>query len=184
MKEISAMKIAKYFLRERLVMILSLIVIITPVVFSQSISNSKDGDVAENVEYKVANGKVIITYDLPGSTDQLYDVSLILKRTSNVEDAYEPKSVSGDIGEERYGGKNKQIIWEIKKDFPEGLTGEDFYFIIRAEKINEGSNILMWAGFGLAAVAAVVTYVVVGEESESASTQNPGSSFPLPPGRP
>jgi hypothetical protein len=162
----------------------TLILLVTTSAFAQSTTENVNS-IAENVKYLVSDGKVYITYDLPGSTNQLYDVSLILKRAGKVEAGYEPITVSGNIGESQRGGKNKQIIWDLKKDFPEGLAGEDFYFIVRAEKIDEGSDFLIWvAGIGLAAVAAVVTYTVVSDESESSSSQSPVGSFPPPPGRP
>jgi len=125
---------------------------------------------------------ISVTYDLLGSTDQLYKVSLILKRAGSKDLVYYPKSVSGDVGEGRFGGKDKKIIWKMKDDFPGGLSGSDFYFVVKAESIESGPNILLWAGVGVAAIAAVATYLIVGGENGTTTDQN--NSFPMPPGRP
>ncbi|MFI5236317.1 MAG: hypothetical protein ACHQLA_00085 [Ignavibacteriales bacterium] len=186
MKQKSVINHTKYFLKSWVVMLFSFTLMIVQPVIPQSTSGDKEGDIAENVKFTVINKKIYINYDLPGNSNQLYDVSLILKRISNSEAVYEPITVSGDIGEGRHGGKNKLITWDMQKDFPGGLSGEDFYFVVRAEKITEESNLLMWAGIGLATVAAVVTYVVVGGAETESSEQDPGGSgsFPPPPGRP
>lgn len=136
--------------------------------------------VVENVSYIVAGGKVFIKYDLIGSNEQSYKVSLALKRSSNSNIIYIPKTVSGDIGEIDSAGKNKEITWEIKNDFPQGLSGEDYYFVVQAEKIDESSNLLTWVGIGAAAIVTVVSYLIIGQNDSG----NTGSSFPPPPNRP
>lgn len=149
----------------------------------QSLLNNSGDNIVDNVNYTVSNGTVYVTYNLFGESDQLYKISLILKRESDKDMAYVPRAVSGDIGEGNFAGQNRQIIWEMKNDFPDGLVGDDFYFAVQAEEINESSNILMWAGVGVAAAAAALAYIIVGGESES-SGGNSSGSFPDPPGRP
>ena len=160
-----------------------LILLSTQMGVSQTDPDNNSSEIVDNVNYSVADDKVIVTYDLLGDPDQLYKVSLILRRTSSKDVMYIPKTVSGDIGEGHYSGKGKRIVWNIKEDFPGGLSGQDFYFMIRAVKIESGPDILLWTGIGVAAVAAVATYLIVGSESGSDSGNSSGS-FPLPPGRP
>ena len=160
---------------------LMLILITVHAVFSQSVSNKSGEDNVENVHYTVSNGKILVSYDLLGNSDKLYNVSLTLRKATNKSFVYIPKTVSGDIGEGHFAGKDKGIIWEIKNDFPNGISGDDFYFIVQAAKVEEGTNILMWTGIGIAAVAAAVTYLITGSTKD---TNNPKSSFPPPPGRP
>jgi hypothetical protein len=152
---------------------------------SESEKNKDTGGNTKNVEYQVSDGRVYITYDLSGSPDQLFDVTLKLKRLSNLKVEIQPETVFGDVGEGNFAGENRRIVWDINKDFPQELSGEDYYFTVQAEKISEGPNVLMWVGIGLAAVAAVVTYIFVDGE-QSLETQSPGGggSFPPPPGRP
>jgi len=176
-------KKTKYFQKLALITILFFL-LITLTALPQTVSTGKNTDIIENVNYTVSNEKVFVSYDLLGESDQIYKVSLMLRSVGSKDVIYVPKTVSGDIGEGHFAGKGKQIIWDIKKDFPEGLSGEDYYFIVQAEEINSSSNILMWAGIGVAAVAAIVTYVVVGGDDNGSSKTNPESSFPQPPGRP
>lgn len=143
-------------------------------------TSSSESVLVENVSYAVSGGKIFIKYDLLGSNDQAYNVSLALKRSSSDNIIYVPKTVSGDIGEIHSAGKDKQIIWEIKNDFPQGLSGEDYYFVVQAEKIDESSNFLTWAGIGVAAIVTAVTYLIIGKND----SDNPESSFPPPPNRP
>ncbi|NJD22513.1 MAG: hypothetical protein FIA82_07560 [Melioribacter sp.] len=175
------MKRIKKFLIKPGIFSLSLFMLTVQTVFSQSISNNSNSDNVENVHYTVTNGKVFVSYDLLGNSDQSYKVSLTLRKADNKSFVYIPKTVSGDIGEGRFAGNNKGIIWEIKNDFPDGISGEDFYFVVQAEKVEGGSNIFMWAGIGIAAIVATVTYIIVGSSRDA---NNPKSSFPPPPGRP
>jgi len=177
----NTMKRITGFFIEQEILVLSLFLLTAQTIFSQPTSNSGSSDNVENVNYTVSNGRVFISYDLRGDKDQLYKVFLALRRTNDKSFAYIPKTVSGDIGEGHFAGINKGIVWEIKNDFPDGISGEDFYFIVQAEKVESGSNILMWAGIGVAAVAAAVTYIIVGG---SKGTNSSNSSFPPPPGRP
>ena len=67
----------------------------------------------ENVNYKIDNNVMVVTYDLvncPGN--KLYDVKLTIIGDSGI---YVPKSVSGDL-ENVYPGKNKRIEWNISND--------------------------------------------------------------------
>lgn len=146
---------------------------------SQSISDKND--IVKNVKYTVTNGTVYITYDLSGNEEQLFAISLILKKADYKNFTYLPKTVTGDIGDDQTAGKNKEIIWELRNDFPEGLSGEDYYFIVQAEEVDGSANILTWAGIGIAAAVAAVTYIIVGNGN---SSENSSNSFPSPPGRP
>ncbi len=175
------MKRITRFLIKPGILSLSLFLLIVQNVFSQSASSNSNSDNVENVNYTVSNGKVFVSYNLPGNSSQLYKVSLTLRKANDKNFVYIPQTVSGDIGEGRFAGSNKSIIWKIVNDFPNGISGEDFYFVVQAEKVEEGSNMLMWAGIGIAAVAAAVTYIIVGT---SKGTNNSNNSFPPPPGRP
>lgn len=167
------------FSKGKIVVLLFLLTLQTG--YPQSNSNTGNSENVEHVSYTVSDGKILVSYDLMGDSEQLYNVSLILRKTGDKNFNYIPKTVSGDIGEGHFAGINKRITWEIKNDFPNGISGEDFYFIVQAEKLKDGSNILTWVGIGVAAVAAAVTTIIV---SGSNSTNNSKSSFPPPPGRP
>ena len=62
-----------------------------------------------NVQQKVENGRIVIMYDLSGSDEYDYTVSLKAKDTSN--NTIIPFAIAGDIGNV-IPGKNKTIYWE------------------------------------------------------------------------
>src|SRR5204862_6931124 len=126
----------------------------------------------------------IIHYDLVAPADAGYIVSVFLKKESNRAFSYSPRNLAGDAGEGKFAGAGKRVVWDIKKEFPQGLTGADFYFVVNVTPVESGSNILLWVGAGVAAVAAGVAAVLL---FSKASDDQPGGSsggFPSPPGRP
>ena len=71
----------------------------------------------ENIRIKKLADKLNIVYDLthekPG---QQFDVKLYCSVDGGQSYTIEPYSVSGDIGSEIYGGKDKLIRWDVLKD--------------------------------------------------------------------
>lgn len=140
------------------------------------------GNNVKNVHFSIANGNVIVNYDLIGNPDKLYTIKLFLKKGNDTNYQYVPQMLTGDVGTGKFAGRNRQIIWAVNQEFPDGLPGKDYYFIVDAQEINQGSNLLTWIGVGVAAMAAAVTYLVV--NNKSLSNNSTESSFPPPPGRP
>jgi hypothetical protein len=160
------------------------LILISLLVSGEVVSNAQSKSSAvENVSFSVLNENIIITYDLKGSVNQLYEIKLILRKTSYSDFMYIPQSITGNVGKGQTAGTNKRIIWDIKKDFPEELPGEDFFFEVQVQEINEDSDIFTWVGIGIAAVAAVGAYIFISGNS-SDETNGSNSGFPPPPGRP
>lgn len=139
----------------------------------------------ENVHFSVYSGLVIVNYNLLGNSSSKYKVQLILRKGSDPSYTYFPKSLTGDIGEGKFAGQGKQILWLIDQEFPQGLPGNDYYFVVQAEEMEQssGSQILTWVGSGVAVLAAAVTYVIL-SSSKSAPGNSTAVGFPAPPGRP
>jgi hypothetical protein len=92
----------------------------------------------ERVTPAFVNDVVIISYDLIAPPEDKYEVSLILRRESDRAFRFIPKTVGGDIGKGKFAGDSREIRWRYKQDAPQGLKGNDYYFVIRAKKVGGG----------------------------------------------
>lgn len=120
--------------------------------FSQEISN---------VSFEPIPDKVIIYYDLEGDAGKEYEVSLTLKREKYAEFQFMPKSVSGDIGEGKFVGKNRKILWEVTKDYHIDPEAADYYFEIEVNPVSTGIAWFYYAGAAvLGGGAAAVLYII------------------------
>jgi hypothetical protein len=106
-----------------------------------------------------------------------------LKKESDRAFSYSPRNLAGDAGEGRFAGTGRKVVWDIKKEFPLGLTGTDYYFVVKVTPVSSGSNLILWVGAGVAVVAGGVAAVLLFSKSND---EQPGGSggFPSPPGRP
>lgn len=138
----------------------------------------------ENVRFELEGGKVVIYFDLKGEHGEKYDISIFLLNDDDPGYRHEPEFVSGDIGEVEYFGIDKKIIWDIDKEFPEGLEGEGFYFEVIAEEAGGG---IAWYYFVGAAVLGGSAAVLLSGGTESANGTTNGAStndIADPPARP
>lgn len=74
---------------------------------------------ATNIEVKTTDDKLIVTYDLIGSSTAVYDVKLQFKKEDN--QLVIPKALNGDVGKVK-AGEAKVIVWDVYKDV-DGLSG-------------------------------------------------------------
>ena len=136
---------------------------------------------AQNVRFQVAGTKIIIRFDLEGPQDRDYTIKLTLKREQNQSFLHVLRATAGDIGEGRFAGKDRQITWDILKEFSEGLEGNDYYFVIEVELISRGMSPLWYVGGGLAIVGGVAAFLLNKGTAESPVATE---AFPKPIGRP
>ena len=136
-------------------------------------------DIAINVRFQLSGNRIVVTYDLTGPVDREYNVKLMLKRKQIPSYEYAPKALTGDFGTGKFGGSGRQITWEILREYPNGLEGDDYYFRIEATMISQGSNFLYYLGGG-AAVVGAAAYFLLGKKTETVVEGN----FPQPTGRP
>jgi hypothetical protein len=138
----------------------------------------------ENVRFETSADLVKIYYDLNAPVDQVHDVRITLRRESDITFSYRPLNITGDVGTIVFPGQKRRIVWEILKEFPDGLQGEDFYFVIEAEYVEpEGTSPWLWIGGGAAVVGGVVLLLSLGGKEPGPTPDNP-NTFPLPPTRP
>lgn len=140
----------------------------------------------ENVHYTISDGRVIINYDLIGNPDNTYNVQLILKRENYSSYNYSPRKITGDAGTGKFAGKNKEIVWNVNEEFPQGLPYNDYYFIVKASESGkeESSGFFTFSWLKAGVVAAVAVAAIIFMSSKSKGSGSAGSSLPGPPGRP
>jgi hypothetical protein len=134
-----------------------------------------------NVRFELSGQLIVVFYDLQGPEGGDYVVKLLLKRKQDPSFQYAPRSLTGDVGQGRFAGVNRQISWDIQKEFQEGLEGADYYFVVEAEMISSRTSILWYIGGGAAIIAGVAAFLL-GKGAETATAA--ADVFPKPIGRP
>ena len=152
--------------------------------FSVYVVSAQEKIRVQNVRFEVAGTRVVVGYDLEGPADRDYIVKVILRREANQSFLHLPKTITGDVGEGRFVGKSKQAAWDILKEFPQGLDGDDFYFVVDVEVIKPGSTLLYWIGGGAAVVGGAVFLFKDTIFPPKSSPATPEGGFPKPAGRP
>jgi hypothetical protein len=134
-----------------------------------------------NVRFEVNGELVNVYYDLLGPESRVHKIRLVLLRETDSLFLYHPVNVTGDIGAVIFPGQHRRIVWDFTKEFPEGLTGSDFYFSVEAEAVQtEGINPLYWVGGGVAVLGGALALLLGGKKTPPP----PVGGFPAPPGRP
>ena len=133
-----------------------------------------------NQEVRIEGDVALISYDLEAPEGGTYIISVELRRESDPSFIFIPSNITGDIGDVQAAGPRKLIRWEYRKNFPKGLSGEDYYFKIEANR--PGGFPWLWVALGSAAVAGGVVALVAGKSSSSSATPAP-QELPLPPAR-
>ena len=137
---------------------------------------------AQNLRFQVVGTKIVVRFDLEGPLDRDYAIKLTLKREQNQSFVHIPRATAGDIGEGKFAGKDRQISWDILKEFSEGLEGNDYYFVIEVELISRGISPLWYIGGGLAIAGSAAAFLL--GKTAAAAPSVTSESFPRPPGRP
>lgn len=139
----------------------------------------------ENVRFEVAGDLIRIYYDLNAPIDKVHAVRLMLRRESDIVFLYHPLNLTGDVGTIVFPGQRRRIVWDFTKEFPDGLSGGDYYFIVEAEYIEpERMSPWIWVGGGAAVVAGVVGIILLSPKSETPPPTPVPTGFPQPPSRP
>jgi hypothetical protein len=160
-----------------LCLLLASLLLVEPL--ASSLAFCSEDIAVKNVRFEVSGNRILITYDLAAPADQIYMIKVMLKRRQNPSFEYNPKAVAGDIGEGKYSGAGRQISWDMLRDYPNGLEGDDYYFRIEATMVTQGTNLLYYLGGG-AVVVGAAAYFLLAKKTTSADEGN----FPQPSGRP
>ena len=159
-----------------LILLFSLLVDIPVVARMQSTAEAR----GSNVRWKMKDELIYVTYDLQGSPDEKYHVSITMKQEKDSSFSVQPATVEGDIGDDQIEGTDREIRWYFRQDYPQGFHGEGYYFEILVTPIQKKSN-LLYCIVGGTALAVGIVALLIG----SSSTESPTPSyFPSPPARP
>jgi hypothetical protein len=113
------------------------------------------GSAVENVDFSISQGgTIVVRYDLLGKGD--YTVSLLLLGLDGA--GIRPLSLSGAVGPTK-PGSDLVIVWDVLRDFPDGLVGNDYVFEISASQIGGGINkgVAMLGGLSVIAGTALLS---------------------------
>jgi len=122
-----------------------------------------------NVRFEASNQVVVVSYDLLGLVDREYKVTLTLKKEGDALFQYRPAATRGNIGIGRFAGRGRRIIWDISGDYPDGLEGNDYYFIVEAQQIQSESSTLPWIVGGAGILVANIGMFVLLSSKENTS---------------
>ena len=138
-----------------------------------------------NQEWKVEGNVVVVTFDLDGPSEKIYIVSVVLLREDDSRFRLTPKSVQGNIGEGVSAGLSRKIVWEYRKDVPQGLAGEGYYFEIVA-RIHEagGGSWLYYLLGGVVAAGGAAGYLLTNKAKTETGSTPTSTELPGPPARP
>ncbi len=131
---------------------------------------------------------VYLFYDLAGEPEQVFSITLIMKKRSDPKYQYAPKFVTGDVGSSMFSGTGWRIAWNFTREFPAGIDQKDVYFVVEARASGEtqaagGSNTILWIAGGAVVAGGIVALLLLNNSSNSGGGTQTGS-FPPPPGRP
>lgn len=125
---------------------------------------------------------IIITYfhtPVGDEPDAEYDVSVRLTREKDKEFSVPVKEARGDIGDGRYVGSNRRILWAYKKQLPKGLPFDDIEFELTIEK-NTGVPAWLYYAGGAAIVAGATAAILLSSSDEEPSGGGT-ATLPAPP---
>lgn len=153
------------------------------------IASAGDEDLPQvkNVRVQVAGPMVYLYYDLLGSPQKVYRVTITLKSRTDSTFSYTPLSTYGDIGDDVFAGTDWRVAWNYSKELEGSWKEDDYYFVLEATVRVSDREVERWyqnpyyiAG-GAAAVGLLALLIFGGKKT----TSPPASTdFPAPPGRP
>lgn len=139
----------------------------------------------DNVRFEITGDLVRVYYDLSGPPDRVHSVQLTLRRESDPTFIYRPINLTGEVGTVVFPGQKRRITWDFTKEFPDGLSGSDYYFVVDVELVEpEGTNSLIWWGGGAAVAVSIVAVILLSKKAGDTPPPPPPAEFPAPPGRP
>ncbi len=137
-----------------------------------------------NTSYEYSNHNIFIYYDFTGDASKEYDVSILLKRTSQPDFLLKPGSLTGDLGKGKFANEKRKITWHLTPQEESSLTADDYYFEVTANEIKSGGG-LPWYVYvgGVVLGGGAAAFLLLNKKSESTGTGSE-TSFPNPPVRP
>ncbi|HDQ44448.1 MAG TPA: hypothetical protein ENN17_02965 [bacterium] len=109
-----------------------------------------------NVTFEQAGDDIVVRYILAGESGRKYNVKLSLSDDFGMSFPIVPLSVEGDVGRDVRPGAGKQIVWRLRRDYPNGLEGDAFVFAVDADFQKEVNSsvigllfLIIWGGISI-----------------------------------
>jgi hypothetical protein len=136
--------------------------------------------------FEASDGKIFIYYEIKGDPEKEFNVEVTLRRTSVPSFKLTPSEMTGDVGEGKFAGRQRTIVWRLKPEEEAILDGEDFYFEVIAEAIEEGGGggVPWYVWVGGAAVGGGVAALLLLKKDDGGGGGTTSTNLPAPPGRP
>lgn len=129
--------------------------------------------------YETLEEKILVHYELNGDDSKEYDISLVVKRTSDKKFEYKPSNISGDVGKGKFATGKRTISWILsKKEIDLFSEGDDFYFEVGADLIKGGISWYYYVGGAVLAGGGAALFLLKPKTTSTTET------LPTPPGRP
>ncbi len=130
------------------------------------------------VSIETRQNRICVTYDLVGSADTKYVVTLYIQRENDPGSLRTLEKVKGDVGEGRSAGMKLTIYWD-KTEIPDPVEGARYQFALEVRQAESGG--LPWYLYAGAAVVGGVVYFAVRPESKGTTADT--RTVPYPPAR-
>ena len=144
-------------------------------------SGTNEEPKSSNVKWTTKNDVIIINYDLSGSPDDKYIVSVLMKKEDDETFIIQPLTVEGDVGEGLFSGTNREMRWYYRRDYPQGFPGKGYYFEIQVKEISQTNMMIYYIAGGVAVVGGLVALLA----SKNQTNKPPDAGdLPFPPVRP
>lgn len=129
-----------------------------------------------NVRFELVDSVVQIKYDLVAEKPQTVDVSVSLDGGVNFLPL---TTVSGDVGGSVRPGIDRLILWDVLKDFPNGITSAEVVFDVSVPTLEQSKSkrvLLYIAGAVVAGAAGTISLLSGGNgDTGSGTGGDPGS---------
>jgi len=138
-----------------------------------------------NLTFEQQGSFVRIQYDLDGEKNE-YTIAVSISFNGGLSFTYIPEFVTGQVGEDINPGKRKTIVWNLSKEFPEGLQSDQIAFEVSALSQGGGRGLLYTIVGGIiAGGGATAALLLKGATSTSSNPpgdpDGPDPTFPAPP---
>ncbi len=160
-----------------LLVVFSLVTVSVPVSAARRASDEINARITD-VQYE--DERVVITYDLIGAPKDVYEVKIVFLKKSDPAFRVVPETISGNIGRGEFAGSGRTIIWEFRKDKPDGFPmADDYYFQMIIKRVGgEGGGFpWLWVGVGAVVVGGGAAAVILSGNRASSTT----GDLPAPP---
>ncbi|MBL7977364.1 MAG: hypothetical protein JNN12_03420 [Bacteroidetes Order II. Incertae sedis bacterium] len=84
-----------------------------------------------NVAFQRNGDQILLSYDLIGKPKGRYSVQPYISLDGG-QSRLRLSTIHGDVGPKIPSGLQKRIVWEVFKDFPEGIQSDQVVFFIEA----------------------------------------------------